>query len=466
MWAIGLRNRYFWIILLVISLVVVGTTVMHGEFLRREKIELIDQQVRETATALLDSELGDLRKVEFERVESILSEELGENRIGKFFVIRNRLGEILFESAGAKLLPISDLPRTPRWITIQEKGKYIRLLNLELPKIPDRTLQVGIILGEELLAPMYFSRANLFFTGAIIIAGMFLAWVLTAVLMNPISKLSSFVSLVARDPVQQLELPSLPKELRTLAAGAASKDELASLIFGFESLIERVNRDYRVSRIWSYQMAHELKTPMALIEAKVTEGQRMGSISDALAKAILLEVFETSETITSFLTWAELENSGGHKRLFVVRASKALKNLQQRYEASFPGRIELKVMEDFNIMTNIQHLEHALGNLIINALIYSPMDTQVVIEVGRGQIMVTDKGPGIPSHVSERIGEPFNKGMAAEENQTRSRHGLGLALVQSVCRVYDWKLVFQSGGQGTAVSVTFPEIPPEQMASV
>ena len=436
----------------------VGTTLLHGEFLRHEKIELIDQQVRETATALLDSELGGLRKVEFERVESILSEELGENRIGKFFVIRNNAGDILFVSSGAKLLPISELPRSPRWITIEQKRKYIRLLNLDLPKIPDRTLQVGIVVNQELLSPGYFSRANLFFTGAIMLVGLLLASFLTATLVKPMSSLAGFISLAARNPDPKMQLPPLPRDLKALAERPGPRDELADLLFGFESLIERVNRDYRMSRIWSYQMAHELKTPMALIEAKVTEGQRLGIIGDGIAKEILHEVFETSETITSFLTWAELENSRGQKRLFVVKASKPIREMEQRLKHGLGGRLEIQITEDFDVLTNIQHLEHALGNLVLNALTHS--QGTVTVRASDHTIQVRDLGGGLPSGVVERIGEPFNKGA----HSGAKGHGLGLALVQSICRIYEWKLTVETSSMGSVISIRFPGVVEEKSA--
>lgn len=434
----------------------IGTTILHGEFLRREKIELLDQQVRDTATALLDSELGDLRKIEFEHVEKILSEELGETRIGKFFVIRNNAGKMLFESSGAKLLQIPELPREPQWITIQQKGQYIRILNLKLPRIDDRTLQVGVIIGEDLLAPRYFSKANLFFTSAIMAIGLLVAWALTSFLMQPISKLSKFVSLAAREPSQKLELPSLPPDLKRIVEKSRKNEELATLLEGLETLIARVNRDYQMTRFWSYQMAHELKTPMALIEARVASAQNQKFIPDDLAREILTEVFEISETITTFLTWAEVENSSRQKRLFVLRSSKILADVKARLEASYPGRIELNIVDDFSVMANIQHLEQCLSNLIVNALNYSPVDKQVWIKSEANAIKVCDNGPGIPKAVLERLGEPFNKG----ESSTGSRKGtgLGLALVHSICRLYQWKIEFQSTGDGTCAVIVFPNL--------
>jgi len=126
----GLRLRFFVTISIVLITVIIGSIYFYSLLLERERHLLIDQQVRETAAALVDSELGDLRQIDFERADEIISDELGETRIGKFFIIRNAQGEIIFESASAKLLPVIDVPKDPRWFTIKEKGKFIRGLNL------------------------------------------------------------------------------------------------------------------------------------------------------------------------------------------------------------------------------------------------------------------------------------------------------------------------------------------------
>lgn len=428
-------------------------------------MDLIDQQVRETATALFNSELVGLRNIEFERVDKIISEELGENRVGKLFIIRNNAGRILFESAGAKILPIRDIPRDPRWITLRSQGQYIRILNLSLPSINDRTLQVGVMVSEDLLSPGYYTRANLLFTGGIVALGLLVAWILTALLMRPISHLSNFISEAAYDRNQRMELPALPKELQKFAKLRSAKDELSNLLSGFEKLIDRVNRDYRLSRFWSYQMAHELKTPMAIIEAQVAEAQSQSQIPDETAKSILCEVFEASETITGFLSWAEVENATAQKRLFVVRASKVAEDVFKRLKVTFPGRLQLNIFADFNIVSNIQHIEQALNNLILNALIYSPSGTPVVVELNNNAIRITDHGPGIPFAVMQRIGEPFNKGEGSAAFSKRKGNGLGLALVQSIAKLYDWKIHFSSDTAGTSVCLTFPNLPVEPVAA-
>lgn len=427
-----------------ITLVAFATTILHGEFLHRERLASIDQQVRDVATALLGSELNGLRQVDFDRVESILSDELGENGIGKFFVLRNDSNQVLFESASAMLVPFSEIPRAPQWVTLNQKGQYIRVLNLQLPNVPDRTLQVGLVLDENLVSRGYLSRATWFYTAIIMLLGLGVAWILASILMRPITQLAQFMSCAEHGP--GAVLPPLSNDLKRFSRGP--RDEFSRLLSVFETLIERVNREYKMSRFWSYQMAHELKTPMALIEAQVVEAQRSAAIETPVARAVLGEVFGVSETITSFLTWAEVENAGENKGLYVTNAEKLVRDLRVRLQAG--ERVEIRLVRDFRVMTNLQHFEQVIGNLTSNALKYS--NATVVIEIAEHVIRVRDQGPGLPGRVLDRLGEPFNRGGAGKGN------GLGLALVKSISRRYGWTVTFSSGAGGTTAMVRFPDL--------
>ncbi|MES2855583.1 MAG: hypothetical protein V4692_06960, partial [Bdellovibrionota bacterium] len=177
-----------------------ATTVMHAIFLKRERLSLIDQQVRGTAVALLDSDLASPANINIRRAERTISEELGENRIGKFFIIRNGNGDVLFDSTTTELLKIPRVPQNPQWVTIEEKGKYIRILNLALPSIPDRTLQVGIVIDQDILSPSYFSTTSVGFIAIALSLGLIVAWLLASFLVRPISVLADFISDSAKEP--------------------------------------------------------------------------------------------------------------------------------------------------------------------------------------------------------------------------------------------------------------------------
>lgn len=430
-------------------------TLLHGRLLRNDRLARVDNQVREAANILLASDLNRYREVEFEKVDKILSDELGESRIGKLFVIRDLSGKIIFQSVGAKLLPIKNIPYDSEWITLYNREKLIRVLNIPLPNIPDRTLQVGLVVDNSLISPAYFSPGNLFFVGSIFLLGWITAWALTSTLLRPISQLVNFISSIS--PESALALPPLPKELARFKHVPKKRDELRRLVDSFSSLMEKVNRGYKLSRVWSYQMAHELKTPLAIMEGEIANARKTGEIKPELAQALLKELMEASETVTEFLTWAELEGASTQKNLYAVSARTILCDIQRRLANKFNGRLVVNVENDFYVLSNLQHFEHLLMNLVTNALLYSPLGTPVEISSPAPQmIRIADRGPGMPRQVLERIGEPFNRDDSVRSTRTKG-HGLGLAYVHSVCKLYAWKIDISSSAQGTEIYLRFPD---------
>lgn len=101
----------------------------------------------------------------------------------------------------------------------------------------------------------------------------------------------------------------------------------------------------------------------------------------------------------------------------------------------------------------------AVVNLIVNAV--EAMGGRGTIRVttggsdGGGFIEVKDNGPGIPSHLKDKIGEPFftTKG--------ESGTGLGIAIVQSFAERYGGRLIVESdAGEGASFVLWFPPGPP------
>lgn len=447
-----MRNRFFLIILAVLFVVTASAIVIHSLFLRQERLSLIDQQVRETASALVDSQLGDLRKINFEEADDIISEELGESRIGKFFVIRNGHGDKIFESNGATVLPITDIPRDKQWVTINTKGKFIRVLNLQLPRISDRTLQVGLVLDKNLVTPNYFSLSSLVFVAVVLALGLVASLILTTFLLKPIAKLEQFLTNVSDLSRSKSQLPAVPENILSRSR-SKPRDEFNRMVASLNMLIEKVNRNYRFSRIWAYQMAHELKTPLALLNMEIEKIQRKANLTAEEMAAANGEVTKISETIESFLSWAELENSSQQKHLFINRLGSLMESLCERFESAHPHRLKLNVQAHPTVVSSPQHLEQLLLNLISNALSYSSVEP-VTVEVLEDSIVISDQGQGIPKDVLDRIGEPFNRGDSAPKIKG---HGLGLAWVKSVCRLYSWDLDINSTNHGTSVAIRFPK---------
>ena len=112
-----MRLRFFTIILTALTLLTAGIIVVHALFFRTQRMVLLDAEIRDSATILVNSELSSLKRANFARVDRIISHELGESRIGKFFIVRDNKDQVVFAAADQDLLKMV-IPRTPDWVTI------------------------------------------------------------------------------------------------------------------------------------------------------------------------------------------------------------------------------------------------------------------------------------------------------------------------------------------------------------
>lgn len=449
-----MRIRFFLITLAVLTAVSMAVTYLHASIIRRERLSLIDQQMRETAAAIIDSELVNLRKFNMVRADNIISQELGESRLGKFFIVRNNKNEIIYQNSSGKITPLQNIPRDPTWITINTPENYIRVLNLKLPSIPDRTLQVGAVVNHELVALRFFSRSTAILFLASLLVGSLGSLFFTSFLLRPIAKLSEFISTesdrIKNNQILALVPPNIADTGLIKPSIVLANDEYQKLITGFNSLIEKVNRYYKNSKLWAYQMAHELKTPLTLInlESEALLKENSNPITKAKINSIQDELNKVSETIGTFLSWAELENSARNKHLFANRISHVMDGLIHRLDPQ-SEKFSITDKQEFTVLSNPLHLEQLLLNLLTNSLKYSDLNSKILISLKNSQIEIKNSGSEIPASVLARLGEPFNKGSDTKGS------GLGLAWVNSICKLYGWNLAITSQNRITTIMIQF-----------
>jgi signal transduction histidine kinase len=105
-----------------------------------------------------------------------------------------------------------------------------------------------------------------------------------------------------------------------------------------------------------------------------------------------------------------------------------------------------------------RRIRQVLFNLLANAVGFAPAGTTISLKAERHPdalvFSVTDKGPGIPPEIKERVFDWF------ETHSNGSRHrgaGLGLSIVRSFVELHGGKVTLDSTvGQGTTVECTFP----------
>ena len=438
-----MRLRFFTIILTALTLLTAGIIVVHALFFRTQRMVLLDAEIRDSATILVNSELSSLKRANFARVDRIISHELGESRIGKFFIVRDNKDQVVFAAADQDLLKMA-IPRTPDWVTIHTAHHILRVLNLDLPALPDRTLQVGSIVDADFFDWVIANRQMNIYIAEIFAVVLIASMLLTQVLLSPLRALSKHLSAATSDLKNLKDVRQLPPHLAQYPKQFwARTDEFSKLLETIQRLIERINTNYRLTRIWTFQMAHELKTPLTIIRSEIESLATQAKIPADSALAVTNEVDEIASLVTHFLDWADLENSGAQKDLHAVRVGKMVEDTCKRLGRIYPGRLEVEILNDTLVLANPMHVEQVINNLIVNGLEYSPTDQLVLVKVDQHSLTVRDRGEGIPHEVLSRLGQPFNIGNR-HSRRKRKGSGLGLAWVNTVSKMYAWNLEIKS----------------------
>lgn len=436
-----MRLRLF--IFLAILLVFVATfaTLLDNYFINAERLNLLDANIEAAAQTIAASGVVDMGSEQVREGEALITSLLGDNRIGKFFVVRGQDGRILFESGAAKLVPYREIPYDQHWATYRTTGDLVRVLNLPLKQRPGKILQVGTILNRSLMFNPAISLRDCLEIIGLVAIGLVIAASFARGLLAPLRRLSEKVDEIALLSVSASVLPQIiPSKLDR--ESEASRDEFYRLVEGLNTLITRVNRGYEISRVWSYNLAHELKTPMAGMSAEIEAARGSGQIAMPVASSLEREIQSISETVSAFLLWAEVEAAPARHNIHVVSLESIVQKLLSRFEGRYSNRIRMEVSEPAKVAVNLAYLEIILTNLISNAIHYSPVTEPIDLIVKGHQIEIVDQGGGVPTEVLARLGQPFNRGPMSGKKS----HGLGLATVHAIAKVFGWKADFLSEG--------------------
>ena len=98
-------------------------------------------------------------------------------------------------------------------------------------------------------------------------------------------------------------------------------------------------------------------------------------------------------------------------------------------------------------------VERAVGNLLDNAVKYSPPGAPIEVTVREGEVVVEDRGPGIADEDLARIFDRFYRAATA---RAKPGAGLGLAIVREAAEAHGGRATAESSALGAKFRLTFP----------
>lgn len=459
-----MKRRFLLTIGGVLSAAIVSVGVLQYVLFRSEQYRLIDSRIEATATVLLSSELSRSELKDFDEAETIISTVVGGDRFNQFIIIYKRNGDEIYRSANAEVLPAS-LPRDEKWQTIETHGHFIRILTLPLARpghkhtgmlADTRILQTGLILDQDLVRLRTVSRHVIIYTLMILALILLATFWLAEALLQPLKELALYLRHVS----SHLELsPDLGGAELPVPPIKDQDDEFGLLLAETRRLRDMIGRGLKNTQAWTAQMAHEMKTPLTILQNSLERARTEGDPAkrESALKDAGDEITHLNSLISSFLEWSAEENFPERADdLHAVRLGQVAAELAAKFERQFPGRIRLDGDSSLRIFAKGGFAHQALSNLLTNALRYSPEEAPVLLRLRDDRVEVVDCGPGLPARVLEHLGEPFNYG-----SKDKRGFGLGLAWVRTICRKYGWRLEFRRATEpidGNVTDVTIATI--------
>jgi heavy metal sensor kinase len=275
-----------------------------------------------------------------------------------------------------------------------------------------------------------------------------------------------FLAFRARRPIRNL--------IQTVSAIDISKmdarvpdpetgDELDDLVRLFNDMLERISTLVHAMRGSLDNVAHDLRTPMTrlrgIAEMALGPAQDLKSCREALSDCI-----EESERILkmldSLMDISEAETGFMRLDRRQVKVSALMDVVEvYRYVAEEKGvGIRVTVPPALQVNADPTRMRQVLGNLLDNAIKYTPSGGQIGIEAreqeGQVVMVITDSGLGISEEELPRIWDRLYRG---DKSRTQKGLGLGLSLVKAIVQSHKGRVeVLSTPDKGSTFTVYLP----------
>ena len=262
--------------------------------------------------------------------------------------------------------------------------------------------------------------------------------------------------LVCKSPLNR----EITLSLQLVPFGEAKKLLVARDITELER-VDAVRRDFIAN------VSHELRTPLTVV----------GGFVETLADATTLPAADTrryfalmldntrrmQHLLDDLLTLSRLESADHSLKDETVNVPALAQALAAEAESLSGGRhrVHLEVVSDARLRGSLQEIRSALGNLVSNAVRYTPDGGDITLswqmKDNEGVFAVTDTGEGVAAEHIPRLTERFYRVDRSRSRETGGT-GLGLAIVKHVLTRHGARLTIQSTpGKGSTFAAVFPE---------
>lgn len=296
-----------------------------------------------------------------------------------------------------------------------------------------------------------FGRKGWLITIAVTIVSAAIAYFVSGQALKPLRKLSQQAEKIDQDSISDIRLnEDTVKEFRQLSVSV-------------NLMLDRLSESFATQRQFSGNAAHELRTPLAIMQTKLelfaAEHKNMEDDTAELVRSQAEQLDRLSKLVHTLLEMSNLSSAPRSDRIELAPLVEEI--ITDLTPLASQNDITMEQDCDNVVITGSDALIYRLVfNLIENAVKYNRRGGSVSVSVHKENsdvvVRVSDTGCGIPEEYRESIFQPFFR-----VDKSRSRQmggvGLGLALVHEIAVLHGGSVRAEPGNKsGTVFIVTLP----------
>jgi heavy metal sensor kinase len=261
------------------------------------------------------------------------------------------------------------------------------------------------------------------------------------------------------------------EKLNTQIVNARKEKEIQSLVQSFNAMVARLSQSFEQMRKFNANVAHELRTPLAILQGENEIALRLPSIPEDI-RAVLIsnleELGRLTRIVNDILTLSEVEAGAQVLQKKPLNLKPLIGDLADQMQLLAMERniqIEVRDLPDAVVEADDLWMRRAVLNLLDNAIKYSRDGGKILVTMtcdqSKARFSIYDEGIGIAGPDLPHIFDSLFRADPARNRHTGGA-GLGLALVKWVVEAHHGRIhVSSEPGRGADFRVEIPLLPSE-----
>jgi heavy metal sensor kinase len=259
------------------------------------------------------------------------------------------------------------------------------------------------------------------------------------------------------------------EDLHRRLARRGADDEIDHLADTLNTMLAGLEAAFAQAKRFSADAAHELRTPLTVLKGEMEVALRAARSPEEYRRVLhsgLEEVEHLIRLVEDLLLFSRSAAALGPPHARVELEPLALEALEAgaRRAQGTGVTVRAEALEPAAVLGDAGALRRAVGNLVDNAIKYTPAGGKVELSLlageGQARIVVRDTGIGIDPADAARIFDPFVR-LDAARSRDAGGAGLGLALVRAIVDAHGGAIAVDSTpGAGSRFTISLPLAPP------